>query len=668
MQTPRSPDSPHVLFGFSLPDPHMNSITQSRWLAPNLLQATPIYMPSPRVLLALLLASDTLALNDFQEVAEGCAKPDQFCGNSSIGPNCCSSGQYCQPWNPWYYQCVLQPAKCGIPEVGVDFWGNDLAEIADLKLPEECCNRCADTLGCLAFTFAHAGWDGRTRCYLKSGVDLKKNIPGAVSAAVTSPRVAACSTHVGGYCGNKDWSISCPYGSYCHPWSTGYYQCIKAPKYCSMQLTDVDFHGNDLRVVYGLHPSGCCEKCTQTSGCVGYTFVSDNPGQSVCYLKSSINGKRRAVGAVSGKVDLTGVSHIQEKIRRGEARSRAVNLGAWLVSEYWMSWDSYTLWRDVPTDVASQGEQAVMRHLGQEKGTAAFEEHWQTWLTESDIKEIADTGVLNTVRVPVGYWITRDATVSPSDEDDAFALGGLKYLDRLINDWAVKHDLAVIVSLHAHKGSQNGHEDSAPIALGSVEWSTSPANVNSSLEFAAFIAGRYKDSAAFLGLNLMNEPAPPTDRDVVKNYYTEAYNRIRAAGNRCIILVSPLATEQDPSGFDGLLQAPERDPPVLRLGLRGQERAVDPRPPGRLQDGQPAAAAQGESSLHRGVESRRPSRRERHVPGHWLFSRARAQAARNVQRRRYWWLGLLVLEALGRGHSRHAVVASAARWRPQARF
>ncbi|GMF47112.1 unnamed protein product [Phytophthora fragariaefolia] len=397
---------------------------------------------------------------------------------------------------------------------------------------------------------------GKTHCYLKSAVGTKKNIPGAVSAEVASPRTSSCSTHVGGYCGNKDGFICCPYGSYCHPWSTGYYQCIKAPKYCSTQLTDIDFYGNDLDVVYGLHPTGCCEKCTQTTGCVGYTFVNDNPVKTACYLKSSIDGKRRSLGAVSGKVDLTGISHIQAKIRRGEARARAVNLGAWLVSEYWMSWDSYTLWQDVPTEIASQGEHAVMKHLGKEKGTAAFEEHRETWITESDIKEIADTGVLNTVRVPVGYWIIRDAVDSPGDEGDVYARGGLKYLDVLINDWALKHNLAVIVSLHAHQGSQNGYAHSAPVAVGAIDWSSSNANINSSLEFATFIAGRYKDSPAFLGLGLMNEPAPLTDRKVLLSYYVDAYRRIRATGNDCIISVSPLVTEQDPKGFDGIILAP----------------------------------------------------------------------------------------------------------------
>ncbi|EGZ06587.1 hypothetical protein PHYSODRAFT_532067, partial [Phytophthora sojae] len=296
-------------------------------------------------------------------------------------------GNYCQPWNPDYFQCRPELAQCGTPEVGVDFYGDDLFDVVGLRFPDECCDECAATSGCIAFTFINYDWDDQTHCYQKSAtgtkkgvpgavstvvtsachtqsggycgndkgtlccpdttycqpwnsqyyqcidtpercptqltdvdfygndmgvsfggypwdaIGTKKSIPGAVSAAVTSPRTSSCSTQVGGYCGNKDWSSCCPYGSYCQPWNSGYYQCVKAPKYCSTQLTDVDFHGNDLGVVYGLHPTGCCEKCTQTAGCVAYTFVNDHPGKPACYLKSSIDGKRRSVEAVSGKVD-----------------------------------------------------------------------------------------------------------------------------------------------------------------------------------------------------------------------------------------------------------------------------------------------------------------------------------------------------------------------------
>ncbi|KAG2773664.1 hypothetical protein PC129_g5333 [Phytophthora cactorum] len=375
------------------------------------------------------------------EVAEACASSGGNCGNIQTSPNCCPSGQFCQPWNPSYYQCINKPARCAMPEVGIDYNGQDIVggDVTGLKLPEDCCNRCSSTAGCVAFTFVNVGWDGQPHCYLKSGTGTKKSNPGAISATVTSS---------------------------------------------------------------------------------------------------------------------TASNHIQAKIRSGAAKSRAVNLGGWLVSEYWMSWGS-PLWTGVPSATAWQGEYNVMKYLGKTKGTAAFERHRQTWITEADIKEIAATGVLNTVRVPVGHWIIRDATTSPGTEADMFAPGGLKYLDTLINTWAVKYNIAVIISLHAHQGSQNGYEHSSPVTIGKVDWGTSQTNIDNSLKFATFLAARYRGSPAFLGLALMNEPTPPIDRTVLQNYYIQAYKQIRATGNLCILFVTPFLSEQDPDHLYGMIGAPQ---------------------------------------------------------------------------------------------------------------
>uniref|UniRef100_H3H1Y9 glucan 1,3-beta-glucosidase n=1 Tax=Phytophthora ramorum TaxID=164328 RepID=H3H1Y9_PHYRM len=504
---------------------------------------------SRRVLLALG-ATVAFSLHGVQASTEagGCVASGGNCGNEQNGPTCCESGNYCQPWNPSYYQCRPTLAQCGTPEVDVDFSGDDLFTVDGMKLPEECCNKCAETSGCAAFTFINHGWDGNTHCYLKSGTGTKKRVPGAVSAAVGG----ACTTKSGGFCGNAQGTSCCPSTAYCQPWNSGYYQCINTPTQCSMQLTDVDFYGSDMGVSFGGYPWDCCDKCSKTSGCVGYTFVNSDPRGPACYLKSGLSGKRTSVGAISGVVTAT---HVQSKIRSGAVQSKAVNLGAWFVSEYWMSWDS-TLWKDVPVDTAWRGEYTVMKYLGKAKGTAAFEEHRKTWITEADISAIAHTGVLNTVRVPVGHWIIRDATTSPGTEADMYAPGGLKYVDTLINDWAVKYNLAVILSLHAHQGSQNGYESTSPPVNGETKWSTSQTNFDNSVKFATFLAARYKDSQAFLGLSLMNEPKPPTDRNLVLKYYAEAYKQIRAAGNTCVLLVSPMLSEQGPEGFTNMITGP----------------------------------------------------------------------------------------------------------------
>ncbi|DBA00905.1 TPA: hypothetical protein N0F65_006105 [Lagenidium giganteum] len=248
--------------------------------------------------------------------------------------------------------------------------------------------------------------------------------------------------------------------------------------------------------------------------------------------------------------------HIKFQIRNGQLPAHAVNLGGWLVAEHWMTWSS-PIWEGVPDDIANSGEYATMKYLGHGVGDARFEQHRQQWITEGDIREIASRG-LNTVRVPVGYWIMgEDPTDWPHHEQyKVYAPGALKYLDTLINDWANKYNVAVMLSLHAHKGSQNGRDHSAPTEIGVKYWSKYWENIESSVVWAKFMAARYKDSPAFLGLNLMNEPEYDTDPNVVRSYFERTYKEIRATGNDCVIGVSPMLSEQGPPNMMDFMRWP----------------------------------------------------------------------------------------------------------------
>lgn len=60
-----------------------------------------------------------------------------------------------------------------------------------------------------------------------------------------------------------------------------------------------------------------------------------------------------------------------------------------------------------------------------------------------------------------------------------------------------------------------------------------------------WIADRYKDEDAFLGVGLLNEPCGTTDSIVLHQYYLDTYSAIRATGNDCVLVHSPLLWEQD---------------------------------------------------------------------------------------------------------------------------
>lgn len=195
----------------------------------------------------------------------------------------------------------------------------------------------------------------------------------------------------------------------------------------------------------------------------------------------------------------------------------------------------------MPDSIANQGEFKTMQLLGHAVGDQRFESHRTTFVTERDLAEIAAAG-LNAVRVPVGYWIVGYDHNDPSGkrEWEQFAPGALRHLDMLVRDWADRHNVAVLVDIHAAKGSQNGNDHSAPTDPGHTYWSAYPENVDNTIEVASFLSKRYKDSPAFLGVGLLNEPSGNTDNSTLKDYYYRAYGKARENGNSILLSHAPL--------------------------------------------------------------------------------------------------------------------------------
>lgn len=268
-----------------------------------------------------------------------------------------------------------------------------------------------------------------------------------------------------------------------------------------------------------------------------------------------------ANSAFADASNATTTEHVQFKIRRGEVPCRGVNLGGWLVAESWMSGES-SLWEGVPKAVASKGEFATMQYLGQEKGDVAFQQHWASWITEKDFEKIANAS-LNTVRVPVGFWIRYD-DLALQHREVYYPKGALAYLDLAIQ-WGEKYNLSVLLSLHAHQGSQNGFEHSAPLLFGQSLWSDLDTFQQNSVDFAKYLAARYASSPAFLGMNLMNEPHLTTSPLAVQSYFKRAYTEVRSGVNRsnCVLIVAPMLSEQDGNQLaDFMVDLPGTNPPM----------------------------------------------------------------------------------------------------------
>ncbi|KAH7908322.1 glycoside hydrolase family 5 protein [Hygrophoropsis aurantiaca] len=129
-----------------------------------------------------------------------------------------------------------------------------------------------------------------------------------------------------------------------------------------------------------------------------------------------------------------------------------VNLGSWLVLESWMMPEEWTamggqICDDCETCISS--EYAFARAYPKTVD-AQFEKHWDTWFTEGHVNELKAAGI-NTVRIPLGYWIIEALVDRPTE---SYPRGGLKYLRRGLQ-WLQAAGIQVILDHHAAPGVQS---------------------------------------------------------------------------------------------------------------------------------------------------------------------------------------------------------------------
>ncbi|KAF2973564.1 hypothetical protein GQX73_g69 [Xylaria multiplex] len=213
----------------------------------------------------------------------------------------------------------------------------------------------------------------------------------------------------------------------------------------------------------------------------------------------------------------------------GDDKIRGVNLGSLFIIEEWFAKDEW----------ASMGckgyydEWSCVKALGQEAANAAWDTHWKSWVTQSDITKIASYG-LNTIRIPIGFWIKEDLVLS----DEYYPRGGLKYLDRLVG-WARDAGLYIIMDLHGAPGSQSPNEEFTGHGTANPGFFTD-ANYERANKFLEWMTERIHTNDAYstVGmLEVINEPIKrrvnATDADdMLERFYPAAWDRIRGRENK----------------------------------------------------------------------------------------------------------------------------------------
>lgn len=107
---------------------------------------------------------------------------------------------------------------------------------------------------------------------------------------------------------------------------------------------------------------------------------------------------------------------------------RGVNLGSLFVFEPWMSSSE---WSKMGCS-GQQSEFDCVMNTGQTAADSNFQAHWKRWVNETDLDEMMSLG-LNTVRIPLGYWLKESLVDSSEHFPKASCLDTCALRRRLAN-------------------------------------------------------------------------------------------------------------------------------------------------------------------------------------------------------------------------------------------
>ncbi|KAI5813021.1 glycoside hydrolase superfamily [Pyronema omphalodes] len=223
-------------------------------------------------------------------------------------------------------------------------------------------------------------------------------------------------------------------------------------------------------------------------------------------------------------------STISKRWLPSNGKIRGVNLGSLFIIEPWMANDA---WNAMGCG-GKNSEFDCMMSLGQSKGDAAFQSHWNSWITQDDLQQMVSLG-LNTIRIPVGYWMREDIVWRDSEW---FPKGGFPYLQRICNQ-AADLGMYIIMDLHGGPGAQvaknafTGQFADTPgfyvdyqyeRAYQFLEWMTDKIHSDNNFRNVGM-------------LEVINEPVhtwefPSMASSLISNYYPNAWKRIRAVEDR----------------------------------------------------------------------------------------------------------------------------------------
>ncbi|KDN35654.1 hypothetical protein RSAG8_11397, partial [Rhizoctonia solani AG-8 WAC10335] len=193
----------------------------------------------------------------------------------------------------------------------------------------------------------------------------------------------------------------------------------------------------------------------------------------------------------------------------------------------------------------------LVRKLGQEKADEVFAEHWATWFTEKDVDTIAAAG-LNTVRIPLGYWIIEDLV---DRKTEFYPRGGLKYLKKGLRMLKQK-GIHVLLDFHAMPGVAAPQQMFAGRCTTDVQF-YADKNYERALTWAAIMTNmthQDPDFSTVFAIEAVNEPVMDASKTPGYGDYQKRFVKVvREVENRLGIQCSgddPITTIPNPTTTD----------------------------------------------------------------------------------------------------------------------
>ncbi|KAJ7497937.1 glycoside hydrolase family 5 protein [Mycena galericulata] len=187
-----------------------------------------------------------------------------------------------------------------------------------------------------------------------------------------------------------------------------------------------------------------------------------------------------------------------------------VNLGSWLVLESWMLPQG---WLDMGGQQCSDCSTCIATEFAfaqayPETVDKIFEGHWSSWFNQTDVDALVAAGI-NTVRIPLGYWIV-EPLVNRSSEH--YPRGGLAQLRRGLQ-LLQKAGIGAILDHHALPGVQTAGQQFTGQCTSNVEFYTQ-YNYHRALIWTAVMTTLSHVDPAFenvIAIEAVNEPIMNAD-------------------------------------------------------------------------------------------------------------------------------------------------------------